>query len=130
MDIIQNEVNMKILLNKVEDMDDWYTIIRAEHEGKEWIEKISENCSAYRNSERLDGKGQASIEGTRDHILGIAIAIQEKSAVSFKRIAVSYSKENNGFFFWSPKNSEIPVLIPLEDAENLMRQIYEKLGKP
>lgn len=130
MDIIQNEVNMKILLNQVEDMDDWYTIIRAEHEGREWIVKISANCSAYRNSERLDDKGKACIEGNGSEMLSVASAIERKSAVCFKRVAVSYSKENNGFFFWSPKNSEIPVLIPLEDAEDLMRQIYEKLGKP
>lgn len=121
---------MKILLNKVEDMDDWYTIIRAEHEGKEWIEKISEYHSVYRNSERLDDKGQASIEGCGEHIVGVAIAIKNKSAVIFKRIAVAYSAINYGFYFWSPKNSERKVLISVEDAEDLMRQIFEKLGNP
>ncbi len=121
---------MKILLNKVEDMDDWYTIIRAEHEGREWIEKISENHSSYRNSERLDDNGSACIEGTSEHMLEISEAIKNKSASYFKRVAVAYSEKNNGFYFWSPKNSKEKVLIPLEDAEDLMRQIYEKIGEP
>lgn len=121
---------MKILLNKVEDMDDWYTIIRAEHDGREWIERISENHSAFRSSERLADDGSACIEGSSYEMLNVASAIERKIAAYFKRIAVAYSEKNNGFYFWSPKNSKEKVLISLEDSEDLMRQIYEKLGKP
>ena len=123
---------MKILLNQFEDMgikDDWYTIIRAEHEGKEWYVEERPNCFSYRNSERLSDDGSACIEGNGKEMVKVASAIERKSMVYFKRIAVVYAGKENGFYFWSPKNSKEKVLIPLEDAEDLMRQIYEKLGK-
>jgi len=112
---------MKIVLNKTDELEDWYTIVRAEHGGIDWIEEVSPDHSRYMCSERLSP--EACIEGYADHMLAVAHAIKDKTGASFKRVAVCYSPEENGFYFWSPKNSKVRVLIPTEDADNLANEI-------
>lgn len=120
---------MKIILNKVEDIDNWYTIIRAVHDGKEWIERTGPNSMSFRCSERLADDGSACIEGHAEEMLAIAKAIKEKSMTYFKRVAVIYHGDENGFYFWSPKNSREKVLISVEDSKGLMQQIFTQLGE-
>lgn len=104
-------------------MDDWYTIIRAEHDGREWSERISPTSVRLMCSERLSP--EACIEGNREQMLAVANAIQQRKSVSFKRVAVHFSKE--GVHFHSPKNSEVDAIVSLEEADELAAQIVAEL---
>jgi hypothetical protein len=68
--IVRGGMTMKIKLNKSEHMDDWYTIVRAEHDGREWPEQVGPNCFSWMMSERL--VPNACIEGDSYEMLAIA----------------------------------------------------------
>lgn len=114
---------MKIKLNHC--FDEWYSIIRAEHDGREWIENIDTNTSRFMCSERLSP--EACIEGTSEEIIEVALAIKDRRAIYFKRIAVSFEY---GFWFWSPKNSIHKVFISTEDADEFANEVIRELSKP
>lgn len=119
---------MKIVLNKCDGMDDWYTIIKAEHDGRVWVEDISESSGIPRHqklmlSERIS---DACVEGTAYEMLEIAKAIKEKADISFRRCAVSF--EYDGVHFYSPRNSSIDGIVSIDEADELADQILEKLG--
>lgn len=115
---------MKIKLNKCDHMADWYTIVRAEHDGREWWEAVGENAYSYSMSERLSP--EACIEGNREEMREIANAINCGGAVSFKRCAV---RINDGVaYFWSPKNSERDAAVPLDDAIEFADQVLRELS--
>ena len=114
---------MKIKLNKSDCMDDWYTIVRAKHDGKEWMEKCGHNSIRFMCSERLSP--EACIEGDGHEMLAIADAIKRRGSAHFKRCAVSFTA--GAAQFWSPKNSEKQVLISIEDADELADQIVAEL---
>jgi hypothetical protein len=115
---------MKIKLKHHEDLGDWYSIVRAEHDGREWWHQVSKNSHQYMMSERLSP--EACIEGSACEMLVVADAIRRRSSVSFKRVEVRY--EEGAFIFCSPKNSKHEVLIPVKNAEELALEIYEKLN--
>ena len=61
---------MKVTVNKNDDMGDWYTIERAEHDGRHWMERTDYGM-ALMSSSRI---GNADIEGTASEMLTIAAA--------------------------------------------------------
>lgn len=114
---------MKIKLNHCEDLGDWYTIVRTEHDGKEWFERIGHNSQRFMTSERLSP--EACIEGDAGEMLAIADAIKVRGAVSFKRVAVHF--ERDGAHFRSPKNSERDAVVTVDEADELADQILAEL---
>lgn len=114
---------MKIRLNHCDYMGDWYTIVRAEHDGMEWIERTGPNSSRFMCSERLSP--EACIEGDSSDMLAVASAIKSRGAVSFNRVAVHF--EPDGAHFSSPKNSERDAIVSVEEADELANQIIAEL---
>ncbi len=114
---------MKIRLHQSEDLEDWYTIVRAEHNGREWLERTGPNSRRFMSSERLSP--EACIEGPADHMIELAHAIRDRTSVSFKRCAVHF--ENDGAHFSSPKNSQRDAVVSVEEADELAAQIFAKL---
>lgn len=114
---------MKIVLSKSEHMDDWYAIVRAEHDGREWMEETKPNCSRFMMSERLSP--EACIEGPAEHMIALARAIQKRGSVSFKRCEVHF--EADGAHFSSPKNSERDAVVPVEHADEFAAQVLAEL---
>ena len=112
---------MKIKLNHC--FDDWYTVIRVEHDGREWVENPDKNSSRFMCSERLSP--EACIEGTTLEMIEVASAIKRRSSLKFKRIAIAWT--GSDFLFWSPKNSEKKVSISTEDADSFANEVQEML---
>jgi NTP pyrophosphatase (non-canonical NTP hydrolase) len=103
----------------------WYTIVRAEHDGREWWEQIGENSFAFYTSERLTP--EACIEGSLEEMIEVATAITLRTSVRFERVAVLWDEGKNVFWFYSPKNSEHLVAITPEEADDLATQIVSYL---
>lgn len=116
---------MKLKLNHCDSLGDWYTIERAEHDGREWDEEVEEDCYRFMMSARLSP--EACIEGDSREMRVVAHAIERRGSASFKRIAVRF--ESGEFYFRSPKNSDHEVAIPVEDADDLAAQIFAELGE-
>ena len=114
---------MKIKLNHCDDLGDWYTIVRAEHDGREWMEETGPNSSRFMMSERLSP--EACIEGPAEHMLALAMAIKKRKSVSFKRCAVHFASD--GAHFSSPKNSERDAVVPVECADEFAAQVLAEL---
>ncbi|MEY5098407.1 MAG: hypothetical protein RJA36_1126 [Pseudomonadota bacterium] len=114
---------MKIILKKSDHLDDWYTIVRAEHDGREWLERIGPSASRFMCSERLSP--EACIEGTAEEMIELAEAIKARGAASFKRCAVRVDGENA--YFCSPKNSERDAVVPLANADEFAAQVFAEL---
>lgn len=112
---------MKLTLRTGNFIDDWYVIERAEHDGREWMEKIDEHSYSFQTSARFS---DADVEGTKEEMLAIANAIRKRSYVSFKRCAVHARHES--VEFWSPRNSQNAGVVPLEDAIALADEIEKK----
>lgn len=109
-------------LCKSESLDDWFTIERAEHDGRHWMEPTeygSRLCYSGRVSD-------ACVEGPAAHMLGLAAAILQRGRESFKRCAVDATKEP--VKLWSPRNSERPGECSYAEAEALARAIVAELG--
>lgn len=114
---------MKIVLSKSEHMDDWYTIVRAEHDGREWMEETGPNSYRFMMSERLSP--ESCIEGSGDEMLELAHAIKRRGTARFKRCAVHFDAD--GAHFSSPKNSERDAVVPVENAEEFAAQVLSEL---
>ena len=106
---------------------DWYVIERAEHEGKSWFEADSRcpGTASFQHSGRIS---DAEVEGTASEMLAIAEAIEERGSVSFRRCAVRV--EGNVALFRSPRNSQREGICPLEDADELVKEIRRVCRKP
>lgn len=114
---------MKMTLRKSNCIDDWYVIEKAEHDGKEWRERTSGNSSSFRSTARIS---DAEVEGTSAEMLAIADAIMGETACSFKRCAVTC---RDGYaYLWSPRNSQHPGKVSMEDGRDLAEQIYKVIG--
>lgn len=114
---------MKIRLEKSDFLDDWYTIVRAEHDGRDWMEETGPNSARYMSSERLSP--EACIEGTANEILAIANAIKSRGSAHFKRCSVVV--EGGVSYFRSPKNSEHDTAIHLIEADAFAEQVFKEL---
>lgn len=114
---------MRIELNKCEHMGDWYTIVRSEHDGREWFKPFGHNGLSFQSSERLTP--DACIEGDASEMLALARAIKDRSSASFKRCAVWF--EADGVHFCSPKNSTEDAIIPEADANDFADRVIAEL---
>lgn len=114
---------MKLTIQKCEAMQDWYTIERAEHDGRQWLENIGPNAMALRDSSRFS---DADVEGYASEMLAIADAIERKSDVEFRRCAVDATKDP--VKFWSPRNSQTDGACSYAEAADLAAQIRALLG--
>lgn len=112
---------MEMMLKK--SSDGWYTIVRAAHDGREWLEQLGPNESRLMCSERLSP--EACIEGPADHMIALAYSIRRRHDILFKRCAVRFV--HHGVHLWSPKNSDGEVVVSLKQADDLATQIIAML---
>ena len=101
---------------------DWYTIERAEHDGREWIERLEPNMSQFMCSCRL--VPDSCIEGSLGEMKKLAECIRRGKGdcgYSAKRCAVRIQKD--GVHLWSPRNSSTHGIVSEEDAIDLAQQI-------
>lgn len=115
---------MRMLLQKSEGIDNWYLIVRREHDGREWIDQKHENAFYYMRSDRLSP--EADIEGSGGEMVAIAHAIKKRSYQSFRRVGVKFNQHGKATF-WSPKNSRKEVPVTLAEADELADQILLEL---
>ena len=100
----------------------WFTVVRAEHDGREWFEQTGPNSARFMCSERLSP--EACVEGSADEMLAIAHAIKDYRAVKFDRCAVHV---DGGFaYFHSPRNSKHATGVPIRDALEFADQVIRK----
>lgn len=114
---------MKIKLKKCDGLDDWYTIVRAEHDGRAWSEQVGGNSYQWMMSERLTP--DACIEGNSSEMVAIANAIKARGSESFKRCSVHF--EDDGVHFCSPRNSSVDAVISIEDADEFAFKVLQLL---
>lgn len=110
---------MKIKLKVCDCIDDWYKVVRSEHDGREWMEQVGKNSYQFMMSERLSS--EACIEGCSCEIITIAKAILKGNDCSFKRIAVKF--EQDGVHMYSPKNSRKDAIISTDDAVEFAKEV-------
>ena len=125
----------RIVMRPSEHLEDWYLIVHAVHDGKEWLEQTGPNSSALRCSERIS---DADVEGTLEEMHEIARAIQSRGTAFFKRCAVQYvpsdvsyfgsrsPRNSNGSFFgfWSPRNSQEIAEVSVEHADEFAAEVF------
>lgn len=109
------------------DLDDWYTIERAHHDNRHWMEPLygydgRQIGHSFQHSGRIS---DACVEGTLEEMKEIAQAIFEGTRASFKRCAVKYM-EDGRVAFWSPRNSQRDGIVTDEEATELAREIMEE----
>ena len=113
----------KITLVKNDELDDWYTIEKSNHEHKVWFEELDGGLN-FMHSGRIS---DACVEGNGKEMLAIADAIRSRKSVCFRRCAVRI--DGDSAYFWSPRNSTREAKIPIENADEFARQCAEVLRK-
>jgi len=113
---------MKIKLVKSDYLDDWYTVERAEHEHRQWMERTGPNCMKLMDSGRIS---DACVEGTAGEMRELALAIKARGEAEFRRCAVRVDGESA--YFCSPRNSEVDGVVPLADADAFADQVLAEL---
>lgn len=118
---------MMCIAVKSDALSDWWTIERAEHDGREWEEDgDAQGFSSFRwcRSARLEP--YTCIEGTSAEMLALAEVIEEGSEAHFKHCAVETTTD--GVLLWSPRNSNgRKTLISRNDALLLAADIRSKV---
>ncbi len=109
---------MKLACRKAEATDDWFLIEKAEHANKMWFEPMEGGGQALMTSGRIS---DADIEGTKEEMLALAVAIELRTSESFKRCAVRVNGDD--VFLWSPRNSQREGHVSLADADELVKQM-------
>lgn len=112
-----------LALVKSKWLGNWYTIEKAEHDGREWFEP-TEHGHQFMKSARIS---DASVEGTLTDMKWLSRAIRERRAEYLKRCAVRVNGEYA--FFWSPRNSEHECRVPLKWADDLADQIERAVAE-
>lgn len=103
---------MKLLFRKSTVLDDWYLIERAEHDGM-----LSSRITP-----------DSDVEGTKEEMLGIALAIRKRDLEVYKRCAVTVEGDN--VYFFSPRNTnDVVEPVSLAEGDDLATQI-EDFFKP
>lgn len=116
---------MKIVLKKSDWLDDWYTIERAHHDNRQWLESTGPDSMQLMYSGRIS---DACVEGSADEMVEIARTIKARGVVSFKRCAVRVAGAHA--YFCSPRNSGKDAEVPLADAEEFADQVLAELVTP
>lgn len=113
---------MRLTLRKSDNIDDWYFIERAEHDGRRWMEPTRYGM-ALRTSARFS---DADVEGSASEMLDIADAIERHKIKNHKRCAVDATTEPVKFH--SPRNSQIDGETTYAEALELAIEIRRLLG--
>jgi len=113
---------MKIILKKSDWLEDWYTVERAEHEGRQWLEPVGPNSMQFMDSGRIS---DACVEGTAAEMVEIAKAIKARHWATFNRCAVRVEGERA--YFCSPRNSTRDAEVSLADADEFADQALAAL---
>ncbi len=114
---------MKIVLQKSDWLEDWYTIERAQHEGRQWLQPTGPDGFQFMDSGRIS---DACVEGTAEEMTELAKAIKARGSASFKRCAVRV--EGGTAYFCSPRNSTRAAAVPLADADEFADQALAALA--
>jgi hypothetical protein len=122
--VAQPDEKVRVVVVKSENMGDWWTIERAEHKHERWM-KPTEYGASLMYSGRIS---DACVEGTAMEMIEIAAAIENCTDVSFRRCAVSCTKD--GCWFESPRNSQHPGYIHRDQALELAKDIRKKVAVP
>ena len=109
-------------LTMIESMDEWYVIEWAEHENLQWFEP-TEWGSMFMTSSRIS---KADIEGTAEHMLGIARAILDGGEAHYKRCSVRV--DGDRCYMSSPRNDIEGGVVHTQDARDLAKYIIATLG--
>ena len=96
----------------------WYTIERAEHEGRQWLQQNPDGGASFMCSSRIC---DASVEGPIEDMQGIAKAIRERGSAHFYRCSVKFT--GDGFSFTSPRNATTEGEVTIDEADDLASQI-------
>jgi hypothetical protein len=115
---------MKITIKKRDDMDDWYTIEKADHDGSYGM-RPTQYGFAMTYSGRISN---ADVEGTAAEMLSIAEAIEKRGEVSHTRCEVRV--EGQRAYFCSPRNSTCDGVVSLAEADELAAEIRALLETP
>lgn len=102
---------------------DWWVIERAEHDGRTWFEQTSYGSISFRSSARFS---DADVEGNSDEMRGLAKAIRARGSYGAKRCAVTIGEDKA--IFRSPRNSTMPGVTSLAEADELATQIETMLA--
>ncbi len=114
---------MKLKLIKAFLNDDWYTIERAEHENRRWMEPRQIGDMHFTQCMYSGRICDADVEGQLYEMVAIADAIRNRLNESFKRCSVEFDETNNTYKLCSPRNSEEEAVVTLEEADDLASQI-------
>lgn len=120
----KNNNAIRLTLRKCESLGDWWVIERAEHDGREWMERSEPNMLAIHTSARFSDN--ADVEGTSEEMLEIAKAIKARDKFSAKRCAVDAT--DSEVYFSSPRNSAHDGTTTIEFADELADLIEAKCG--
>ena len=135
--------NIKCIVVQQKHMgDNYWTIERAEHDGRNWMQPLGPHSSAYCLSSRLgepsaepNMHNNADIEGDSYEMMAIAKAIEnglafgpghQSAQVSFRRCEAVVTEE--GVELMSPRNMRFPVVISHANAKALAEDIREKVN--
>lgn len=106
------KVRCDLELIQSEVIEDWYTICRVKHANRSWFERTRFGhrlmCASRLSPE-------ACVEGTREHMLGIARAILNKKNAYYKRCAVEVGAHH--VYLWSPRNSVKNAVVKFSVAK-------------
>ncbi|HYV99657.1 MAG TPA: hypothetical protein VE967_19515 [Gemmatimonadaceae bacterium] len=112
---------MRLTIRKSDWIDDWWLIERAEHDGRQWMEKVGPNamgCGSCNFPLRTSSRfSDADVEGYGSEMLSLAAAITERSSFRAKRCAVAVKGQTAEF--WSPRNSQEHGVVTIEEADEL-----------
>lgn len=129
---------MELTIRKHEDIEDWYIIERAEHDGRRWDAIVNESrmrgtvlCTSARVCGRPVGDTPvghtADIEGTSYEMREIASAIEFRADEQFKRCGVDARTEP--VHIGSPRNDNgFAAMITFAEADELAAKIRALLG--
>jgi hypothetical protein len=122
--------------------DDYWTIERAAHDGRKWMQRLGPYSQAFCLSSRLgepsaDPKqhNNADVEGYGSEMLAIAHAIEHgllhgpgpSAIASFTRCEARVTED--GVELMSPRNSRFPVTISHDNAKQLAADIRAKVTR-
>lgn len=125
-------LNIDCVLVKCDVLGDWYTLERAEHDGREWVEENGEERIAYGpvnmwcRSARLEK--YTCVEGTAAEWRAIAAAIEANDSAEFRRCAAE--RTEHGYLFYSPRNTKMErrTLLSCDAAKRVAAIIRQTLG--
>lgn len=116
-----------VICVKSDSLPDWYAIEKAEHENRHWMEPYQSEHGYSGMAMRYSGRiSDADVEGTSEEMLAIASAIKQRKSISFRRCAADFTER--GYQMYSPRNSQAPALITLDEADALAESITKVIA--